>query len=281
MPKLIRTGDDGDNTEHEVARGMLTIGRSPECDISLSHPSVSRLHAVIEASDEGLEIRDQESKHGIRVNGSKVTDAVLRDGDELKVGKVAFKVAFEAAPAPRKRDSARKAGGTGKAVDGEEGARIRSSRRLKMEVFGGARLTKTQQTIIKIVCAAIMLICIYFALKVITSRRRGGGRTINRVTYFDETEEPRRLLDEARDLARRAREYELDGDTVEANVLMSEARDKINRAQGLADALEQKYPGEGYRSIHKLTTEINQKGQIIRQEAFRLNMQLKRDRGEI
>jgi len=42
-----------------------TIGRAADCDIVLDHPSVSRLHACVEATPEGyLSVRDSDSANG-------------------------------------------------------------------------------------------------------------------------------------------------------------------------------------------------------------------------
>src|SRR5947207_3162651 len=40
------------------SKKQLVIGRSPDCDVCLSHPMVSRRHALFERRPEGLRLRD-------------------------------------------------------------------------------------------------------------------------------------------------------------------------------------------------------------------------------
>ena len=59
-------GDDEDATDvavghleiqgdqHPVNRGETKIGRDPLCDISIKNPSLSRIHAAIEADNDGF-----------------------------------------------------------------------------------------------------------------------------------------------------------------------------------------------------------------------------------
>jgi len=283
MPKLILTEGD-ETTEHELGTGPRTIGRSSECDIKLTDPSVSRLHVVVEASGDTIEVRDQESRSGIRVNGSTVTDGVLRDGDELSVGKVVFKAVIKAMPAPPRRSSRRSAAvpdGISEAGEGDEGTQTRSTRRVQRKILGGAKLSKGQQTLIKIVCAAIIVLTWVFFLYILPRIRRwrqSQRAPVENIRFVNPTEEPKRLLAEATDLHKRGRDAELEGKTIEAHTLTNEAKELINRAQTLTDALGQKHQGPGYRHIHKLASAVNQKAQAIRLDEFRLGKQVERDR---
>jgi len=63
-----------------------SIGRAPENDIILPVGMVSRKHARIEWRSDGFHIADQDSHNGTIVNGSRVSDALLRHGDQIKVG---------------------------------------------------------------------------------------------------------------------------------------------------------------------------------------------------
>ena len=68
--------------------GPAVIGRSDGCDIQLSHPLVSRLHAKISREpDGGFLIRDLGSRNGTTVNGQ-----VLRDADSVVVGEVTVQI---------------------------------------------------------------------------------------------------------------------------------------------------------------------------------------------
>ena len=93
MPKLAYTDADGAPAEHVVRDEPVTIGKSATCDIRISGEDVARLHAIVEPSGTKLRVRDQDSRGGTWVGGEKVTDALLDDGDEFKLGGVTFKVA--------------------------------------------------------------------------------------------------------------------------------------------------------------------------------------------
>jgi pSer/pThr/pTyr-binding forkhead associated (FHA) protein len=68
------------------------IGRGEECDISVNHPSVSRVHAEVQALGDGrYEIVDRESANGIRVNGVELPRGLLDARDNVELGDVVFK----------------------------------------------------------------------------------------------------------------------------------------------------------------------------------------------
>ncbi|MDQ4133876.1 MAG: FHA domain-containing protein [Actinomycetota bacterium] len=64
-----------------------TIGRAPSNAITLSDPTVSQLHAVIEAYGMSFALRDVGSANGTFLNGERVmTEHRLRPGDEIRLG---------------------------------------------------------------------------------------------------------------------------------------------------------------------------------------------------
>jgi hypothetical protein len=65
---------------------VLTIGRLPESNIVLADPNVSRSHAEIRPRGLGYVLVDLGSTNGSRVNGVRVGEHVLVDGDELAFG---------------------------------------------------------------------------------------------------------------------------------------------------------------------------------------------------
>ena len=66
----------------------LRIGRSPASDIVLDDASVSRRHAVIVHRGGRAMILDDRSLNGVFVNGERVGEAVLNDGDGIAIGHV-------------------------------------------------------------------------------------------------------------------------------------------------------------------------------------------------
>jgi pSer/pThr/pTyr-binding forkhead associated (FHA) protein len=70
------------------ARRALRIGKSPDNDFVLRDRTVSRTHAVVEATPEGYRVRDLKSMNGVIRGGQKIAEAgaLLAPGDELHLG---------------------------------------------------------------------------------------------------------------------------------------------------------------------------------------------------
>ena len=67
-------------------RGSATIGRAKSNHIVVEDALASRVHAMLQATPAGLEIRDNNSSNGTFVNGTLITSAKLRDGDIVTIG---------------------------------------------------------------------------------------------------------------------------------------------------------------------------------------------------
>jgi len=67
---------------------LMHIGRSPASDIVLDDASVSRRHALVARRGERTVILDDRSLNGVAVNGSRVGEAELHDGDAVAIGRV-------------------------------------------------------------------------------------------------------------------------------------------------------------------------------------------------
>ena len=65
-----------------------TIGRDEHCTFAINDQSVSRTHAVVERKWGGLAITDLDSKNGTFVNGERIREKRLADGDQVVVGTV-------------------------------------------------------------------------------------------------------------------------------------------------------------------------------------------------
>lgn len=77
-----------------LGEGVITIGRVPESVITLEDPNVSRNHAEIRPSGGGFVLADVGSTNGTKINGVKIRERVLQDGDEMTFGSTTFR--FEA-----------------------------------------------------------------------------------------------------------------------------------------------------------------------------------------
>lgn len=66
---------------------QLSIGRSPDCQITIEDMNVSRRHAELLLTPQGYKIQDLNSKNGTFVNGKQVTGVLpLSPGDEVMLG---------------------------------------------------------------------------------------------------------------------------------------------------------------------------------------------------
>jgi hypothetical protein len=72
----------------ELRFGVNHVGRDPDCDFTIPHPSVSSLHCELVLSHDGVLIHDCDSTNGTFVNGQSVKEAWLRPGQTVQLGEV-------------------------------------------------------------------------------------------------------------------------------------------------------------------------------------------------
>lgn len=71
----------------ELPPGQFLIGRSTECQLSLDDPLVSRKHARLLVTEDGVYLEDLGSRNGVLVNGTRTTGRTkCTDGDRITVG---------------------------------------------------------------------------------------------------------------------------------------------------------------------------------------------------
>ena len=80
-----RVGDEEQTTI--LGESETVMGRGPECQLQLSDYGISRNHAKVVRSDGQYVVIDLNSRNGTRVNGARISQAVLSDGDEITLGK--------------------------------------------------------------------------------------------------------------------------------------------------------------------------------------------------
>lgn len=92
--------DDGRSQRELMLRERLTVGRDPGCDVSDSDPRLSRRHAEFSLTAFGLQVKDLESRNGVRVNGRFVKDALLSPGDLVEIGHLRLRFVDDSAVEP-------------------------------------------------------------------------------------------------------------------------------------------------------------------------------------
>ncbi len=84
---------EGKPVRHELAQGVLVIGRGAEAGLRLPVASVSRRHAELHREGDRVMIEDLGSRNGTRVNGRPVDGATaLQAGDRIDIAGIVLQV---------------------------------------------------------------------------------------------------------------------------------------------------------------------------------------------
>ncbi len=75
-----------------LSQGSAFIGRSPDSQILLTHPGVSKKHAKISYSLNNYLLSDLGSRFGTRVNGKRIKGQVLKKGDRIEFGPIPYEL---------------------------------------------------------------------------------------------------------------------------------------------------------------------------------------------
>jgi hypothetical protein len=76
----------GEGRRTVLSGSRVLLGRSRDCDVTVDDPNVSRRHAELRNEDGNWIVTDLGSTNGVKVNGRRTEEAVLRDGDEVALG---------------------------------------------------------------------------------------------------------------------------------------------------------------------------------------------------
>jgi pSer/pThr/pTyr-binding forkhead associated (FHA) protein len=74
-----------------LTEGAMHVGRGLAAELRLDDVSVSRRHAIIVPRPGGARILDDRSANGTLVNGRRIQQADLRDGDVIVLGRVVLR----------------------------------------------------------------------------------------------------------------------------------------------------------------------------------------------
>jgi pSer/pThr/pTyr-binding forkhead associated (FHA) protein len=89
--RYIEVQGPGERLLIPLAGEVTHIGRGLAADLHLDEDSVSRRHAILVRRRSGSRILDDRSSNGTFVNGRRVTQADLRSGDVLVLGRVVLR----------------------------------------------------------------------------------------------------------------------------------------------------------------------------------------------
>ena len=102
IESVLKEGDGGrvgglvltDGQRLPLGDAIFCMGRLPECDLKIDDALASRRHCEIRPEPDGYRLVDLGSLNGTTVNGAKIKDHLLADGDLIGVAAVAIR--FEA-----------------------------------------------------------------------------------------------------------------------------------------------------------------------------------------
>ena len=81
-----RIATAGDARSLVVGPEHRRIGRAPQCDLVLDHPSVSAVHAEVQATPTGVRLLDLGSSNGTFIGAARVLEAFLTSSCEVRCG---------------------------------------------------------------------------------------------------------------------------------------------------------------------------------------------------
>ncbi len=90
--------EEGTRSEVSLDRPVVSIGRSVDNDIRIQSTLVSRHHCRIEVDGEAAWVVDLGSANGTKLNGERITRAMLSPGDKIQIGGVHIELDGAAAP---------------------------------------------------------------------------------------------------------------------------------------------------------------------------------------
>ena len=91
LPKITVLFADERPRVYELEAEYTHVGRASGNEVPLSDPSVSNRHCIFILNGPDVILRDLNSSNGTLVNGERITEVVLRPGDDIYVGSVQMK----------------------------------------------------------------------------------------------------------------------------------------------------------------------------------------------
>jgi pSer/pThr/pTyr-binding forkhead associated (FHA) protein len=74
------------NTTIDVAKGEVAFGRVEPCNVVLASRAIGKLHARIQRTGQQVVLQDLQSVNGTFVNGKRVSEVALSEGDKITLG---------------------------------------------------------------------------------------------------------------------------------------------------------------------------------------------------
>ncbi len=95
---LVMFKGNGGQRTIPLPSSVTIIGRRRSCDLQIPLTSISKKHCQLNITDNVLRIRDLGSRNGTRLNGKRITEAVVQAGDYINIGPVSFALQIDGNP---------------------------------------------------------------------------------------------------------------------------------------------------------------------------------------
>lgn len=115
MAKLVLLSQGLTGRTHELNVDKTTIGRVEDNTFPITEPSVSSHHCEILLRGSDVVVKDLNSTNGTFINGDKVSEAVLKPGQILRLGQIEMRLETENSAASAPGSAPAPAGAPGKA----------------------------------------------------------------------------------------------------------------------------------------------------------------------
>lgn len=102
MARLVLLSEGFTGRTYDLKVEKTTVGRVPDNAFEIPEASISSHHAEIILKGNEVLIRDLDSTNGTFINGEKISEAVLKPGQILRLGMVEMRLETGAAPPPKK-----------------------------------------------------------------------------------------------------------------------------------------------------------------------------------
>jgi pSer/pThr/pTyr-binding forkhead associated (FHA) protein len=95
---LVLFKKNGEQKAFPLPSSVTVIGRRHNCDLCIPLMSVSKRHCQLNHDGGILRIRDLGSRNGTILNGKPINEAVVRAGDSIGIGPLAFVFQIDGKP---------------------------------------------------------------------------------------------------------------------------------------------------------------------------------------
>lgn len=100
LPKFVLRGVSGQGFGRSHALlGPTIVGRAPECGLRLDEAGLSRQHARLVPTGEGVQVEDLGSTNGSFINGKRIQHGIAMPGDEIGFDTMRFRITAPGQPA--------------------------------------------------------------------------------------------------------------------------------------------------------------------------------------